>query len=443
MEPVKITNLRLENVKRVRAVELSPTENGLTVIGGKNGQGKTSVLDAIAWALGGDKYKPSTPNREGSVLPPELEIRLSNGLLVQRKGKSSALTVTDETGRRAGQTLLNEFVSTFAIDLPKFLDATDKEKADTLLKIIGVGDELRMLEGKEQLTYNERRYVGQEADRKRKFADEMPWYDGMPEAPVSAGELIQRQQAILLRNAENQKLRGQVEQLNLQKAGLLRQYNSLVEELKRTEEHLNNVTEQFDRAFNAAANLTDESTEELEADIQRVDDINRQVRANLDKQKADEDARIHKAKYDALTDQLEQIREAKKDLLSGAKLPLPGLTVENGVLLYDGKAWDCMSGSEKLIVGASIAAAIKPECGFILLDKLEQMDSETLDQFGAWLREKGLQAIATRVSTGEECTIVIEDGEVEKVSSEYFTRKLVKVSNESAFKAAEWKPGEF
>jgi hypothetical protein len=53
---------------------------------------------------------------------------------------------------------------------------------------------------------------------------------------------------------------------------------------------------------------------------------------------------------------------------------------------------------------------LNPNCGFVLLDKLEQMDLDTLRDFGAWLREEGLQAIATRVSTGDECSIIIEDG---------------------------------
>ena len=65
---VKINSLEFENVKKIKAVQLEPAKNGLTVIGGKNRQGKTSVLDAIAWALGGDKYKPSSPQREGSVV---------------------------------------------------------------------------------------------------------------------------------------------------------------------------------------------------------------------------------------------------------------------------------------------------------------------------------------------------------------------------------------
>ena len=61
MEKVKINQLEIENVKRVKAVKIEPTANGLTVIGGRNSQGKTSVLDSIAWALGGDRYKPSQP----------------------------------------------------------------------------------------------------------------------------------------------------------------------------------------------------------------------------------------------------------------------------------------------------------------------------------------------------------------------------------------------
>ena len=106
-EPVKITSLELENVKRIRACAITPTQNGLTVIGGRNNQGKTSVLDAIAWALGGDRHRPSRAAREGSSIPPRLCVKLSNGLVVERTGKNSDLKVTDTEGRRAGQQLLN------------------------------------------------------------------------------------------------------------------------------------------------------------------------------------------------------------------------------------------------------------------------------------------------------------------------------------------------
>lgn len=80
----KINTLEIENTKRIKAVSLKPTENGLTVIGGRNGQGKTSVLDSIAWALGGEKYRPTSAMHEGSVVPPSLKITLNNGFIVER-----------------------------------------------------------------------------------------------------------------------------------------------------------------------------------------------------------------------------------------------------------------------------------------------------------------------------------------------------------------------
>lgn len=126
---MKIHKLELENVKRVKAVKLEPSKNGLTIIGGNNNQGKTSILDAIAWALGGNKMKPSNATREGSTIPPVIKITMDNGLIVERKGKNSDLKVTDPNGNKAGQQLLDSFVEELAINSPKFMQSTSKEKA--------------------------------------------------------------------------------------------------------------------------------------------------------------------------------------------------------------------------------------------------------------------------------------------------------------------------
>ena len=138
MDKIKINSFELENVKRIKAVQLEPSEKGLTIIGGDNAQGKTSVLDAIAWALGGNKYKPSKPTREGSSVPAALKIVLSNGIIVERKGKAGALKVTDPSGLKGTQGLLDSFINEFALDLPKFMQMNDKDKSATLLKVIGV-----------------------------------------------------------------------------------------------------------------------------------------------------------------------------------------------------------------------------------------------------------------------------------------------------------------
>lgn len=407
---VTITALEAENVKRIKAIQIIPAPTGLTLVGGNNNQGKTSVLDALAWALGGEKFRQAP--RDGSVAPPHLKVTLSNGIVVERKGKNSTLTVTDPTGHRAGQQLLHEFVEVLALDLPRFMQASDKEKADTLLKIIGVGEELTQLDRRIKALYDKRTTVGQIANQKKAVAEEMQEYPEAPAEPVSAMELIQQQQEILARNGENQRKRQHLAELEDRERQLSRQVQDLSRELEYAEHQLSKVQQDVQDARKTAAQLQDESTEALQAAILAVDETNRKVRANLDKARAVEDAAEFVAQYTTLTEQLQEARRKRTTLLEGADLPLPGLSVEDGRLTYHGHPWGAMSGSEQLRVATAIVRRLNPNCGFVLLDKLEQMDLQTLSEFGAWLQTEGLQAIATRVSTGDECQIIIEDGRV-------------------------------
>lgn len=402
---MKINRLEIENVKRIKAVKIEPRENGLTLIGGNNNQGKTSVLDSIAWALGGERFKPSQATREGSVIPPNLHIVMNNGLVVERKGKNSALKVTDPNGNKGGQQLLNEFVEQLALDLPKFMESSGKEKAQTLLQIIGVGDQLLNLEKEEKELYQERLYVGRTADQKEKFAKEQPYFPEAPKDLVSPSDLIRQQQEILARNGENQRKRENLHKLEQDYQKINDDLSELLAKQKRIEEDLR-------IAKLSAADLQDESTAELEASISNIEEINRRVRANLDKEKAEDDAKVYRSQYNELTEKISDLRSKKNSLLDSAELPLPELSVADGELIYKGQKWDNMSGSERLKVSTAIVRKLNPDCGFVLLDKLEQMDMKTLQEFGLWLESEGLQAIATRVSTGDECSIIIEDGYV-------------------------------
>lgn len=431
METMKINKLEIENVKRVKAVRLEPTANGLTIIGGDNNQGKTSVLDAIAWALGGDRYRPSEARRHASVVPPALHIVMSNGLVVERKGKNSDLKVTDPTGKKGGQQLLNEFVEQLAIDLPKFMESTSQEKARTLLRIIGIGDRLDELERQEKELYNRRLAVGQIADRKMKFAKEQPYYPDAPAELVSATELIRRQQDILARNGENQQKRDREMRYRQSVAFLTQEVEAMREQLSKKEKELEEARASLNIAAMDAAVLQDQSTAELERDLSDIEETNRKVRANLDKDKAEEDAKEYRAQYDGLTAEINMARKAREDLLLSADLPLPGLSVKDGELIYNDQKWDNMSGSDRLKVATAIVRKLNPKCGFVLIDKLEQFDLTTLKEFGRWLEQEGLQAIATRVSTGEECSIIISDGYVEGQGTAMENKKTA------------WKAGEF
>ena len=216
-----------------------------------------------------------------------------------------------------------------------------------------------------------------------------------------------------------------IERLDEQIATLQKQKEQLTEEY-------NQAVRDEETARKTVLELQDESTTELEESISNIEEINRKVRANMDKDKAEDDAREYKNQYNALTVEITNVRQKQIDLLKSAELPLPELSVKDGELIYKGQQWDNMSGSDRLKVSTAIVRKLNPKCGFVLLDKLEQMDTDTLNEFGHWLEREGLQAIATRVSTGDECSIIIEDGYVKGQEHE-----------EAPAPQPTWKAGEF
>lgn len=421
---VKITGFELENVKRVKAVALDCSGRALTVVGGRNAQGKTSVLDAIIWALGGDRYRPSNPVREGAeeVL---IRIALDNGVIVERKGKNGALKVTSPSGR-GGQALLNEFVSAFALDLPKFMSSSGVEKAKILLEVFPeLGIKIQKLNEQVKALYNERHSLGQIADRKAKYAQELPFDSSAPEQPLSGAEMAKRMQEALSHNAHNAGVRRSVVQSQerldaltaresaarkrvLDLEGALQEARS---DLHRCVAETHQAASELDVAKGATTHLQDKDTTSIQQELEQIDAINARVRANESKRNAEEEARVLRTQYNEATTRIEELRAERLKLLATVRMPLDELTIdEEGELIYRAQRWDCMSSAEQLRVATAICATIKPACGFVLLDRLECLDVETLREFGAWLEEKGLQAIGTRVATGDECAIVIEDG---------------------------------
>lgn len=419
MQGVHITSLELENVKKVKAVALEPAAAGLTVIGGRNGAGKTSVLDAIAWALGGEKFRPDAAKRTGSVLDPMLRVQLSNGLTVTRKGPKSSLTVTDESGRRSGQQLLNGFIEALALDLPRFLGASDKERAGILLNLLGIQDQLDALEREERAKYDTRLQIGRDRDQARHHADSLEYFPDAG-APVNVTDLTEKLREAQRINTENEDKRRRVASLRATAEDLMTRIALLQDQLNSTEACL-------DMAVEDAAELKDQDTDWILQQIQAADEINARVRANSARMEADQRASLLADEYESLTGEIEDVRARRAALLEGADMPLAGLSVQEGVLTYKGQPWSCMSSAEQLRAATAIVAKLKPECRFVLVDKLEQMDTDTLREFGAWAAEQGLQVIGTRVSTGGECTVIIEDGEIA----------------EEATPAPKWKEGTF
>ncbi len=442
-QPVKIASFELENVKRIKLVELEPTENGLTVIGGRNNQGKTSVLDSLAWALGGNKFKPTKEKRDGSTLPPNLKVTLSNGIVVERKGKNSALKVTDPTGQKSGQKLLDSFIEPLALNLPKFMESTSKDKADTLLNIIGVGPQLAKLNQMHNTLWTERTTKWQLYSARKGVVDSMPSYDNVPADLISISDLLKQQQDILAKNGENARKRANLEQYKRELENIHQNIVTLQKQLNELFGKQGKLLDDIEIAEKDVLELHDESTEELEENIRNIESINAKITANLNREKAIEEQKQYKAEYDEYTVKIRKVEQDKVDLLKNANLPLQELSVnDEGEIVYKNQPWDNMSGSDQLKVATAIVRKLNPDCGFVFMDKLEQMDIQTMQEFGAWLEQEGLQVIATRVSTGDECSIIIEDGTIkEDRTSQQAAQPIAQPILQSATGTVDWKKG--
>lgn len=507
MSNVKIIGLQAENVKRIQAVNLEFNENGLTVIGGDNGEGKTSILDSICYLLGGEKYRPSALKHDGAITDPYLSITLSNGLVVTRKGKNSSLIVSDPSGKQAGQTLLNSFVSSFSLSLDDFMNAKPKEKSKILLGVLGLNDKINALDEAEKKLFDERTIKGRIVDQKKGFADEQAWYPNLPEHETKLIDLLNERQKIMDENISRQQgidglnCRKYVYQHEIEGIESLNQeinnkkiiFESIISEISKLQNELDNFEkipetedilkidkeiaclearkketikknveieqqkiklEGIRSAHKASMTMLDDEksnmqilmekhrkadnviiemkkqidffaqtvitdmlpTAEIDEKIANVEKVNDQIRQNQKKKDAIAEYQSISAEYDALTAKIEKIRAEVMELLNGAPMPLKQLSIDSDTkeLLYNQQKWDCMSGAEKLIVATSIAKSLKPECGFVLIDGIEQMDIKTLEKFSNWLKSQNIQAIATRVSKGDECQIIIENGTILK-----------------------------
>ena len=189
----KIIGLQASNVKRLRAVEIRPDPDGsMVLVGGRNAQGKSSVLDSIWMALGGRRAQPARPVRDGAEHA-SIRLALDNGLVVERTiepdGKT-VLRVSDGTATlRAPQGILDALVRDLSFDPLRFSEMAEKEQAELLRRLVGL--DFSKLDRSRAEYYDERRLLGREVSQLEGELAGLPHHADAPPAAVSAAELAQ------------------------------------------------------------------------------------------------------------------------------------------------------------------------------------------------------------------------------------------------------------
>lgn len=462
----KITGFTISDFKRIRLVDIQPNENGLTILGGRNRQGKSSALDAIAYALGGEAFRPSNINNTESDENANIRVKL-NGLVVERKGKNAELKVTDERGMKGNQSLLNEIVSKFALDLGAFINASEKDKAKMLLQMFPeLEAELDKLNRQNTEIKDARTEINRDVKLLQARFDSMPNFLDAPAEEIRIEDLTAELQkatdaetAMARKKIDIEAIRSEIERLRIEFTAGRKKQDSMNAELENFDACAKAEADELEKEFirrrnemknrqdtekrklqdelcrtvgriqdiehagiSAKSNLdrmeaeiaSDPNLAEQKADIlariQKTNQTNGHVRTNAERRKVYSEIEARKKESAEKTEVLDAIAQKRAELLKNANLPLPELSInDESELLYNGQKWDCMSDSERLKVATAICMGTKPGCGFVLIDGLETMDSETLAEFGDWLAKRNMQGIGTIVGN-EQATVIIEDG---------------------------------
>lgn len=474
---MKVKHFTMQNVKAVNLFDYEFPISGVTTIGGRNNQGKTSVLNGMQYTIGGESYRPTNYHKDDASEEAMLSMEFTNGIVAQRIGNSADLKVYDPTGKLSRQKLLDQFITKFAIDLPKFLNGTDKERASILLKALHLEDKVEKLDEAIDSEYEERTIIGRMRDQKRKAGKEMPFHEGVPESELSPSDILARMQAVNIRNAKIQAAKEELDKHTLTLASMveagekmaatiakmdvetedlcakvesdcackihdIREQIAMLEKSiddalefrnthqaqirksaeenkaaieKRKSENDKAIEELAEKITQAEAqDFSLEDTSAFQRELDAVEETNIKVRENIARDKVLKEADEQSRKYDEKTAVIEDLRKQKDALLQGAGLPYPGLSVENKVVTLNGKAWDCMSESMKIRVGCAIVMRINPSCKFMFVDKLEQLDQESMKELDQFAKDHDIQIIGTRVTTNpDDCTLIIKNGYIE------------------------------
>ena len=413
---MKITQLEIENVKRIKAVSITFKDNVL-VLGGANGQGKSSTIDALEMALGGRKSIPSEPIRKGAKKA-RVVVEFED-LVVTRKftAKGSTLIVESKDGRRysSPQQMLDKLVGRLSFDPLAFVRMPAKEQADTLRELVGL--DLSKLDAERSEAYSKRTSVNSEVRRLEGALAKMPRFDGGPREETSVGDLMAELERRMEVNEANRVRWRQVEALRSRA-------NKLVDDIAATEKRLVHMKTELEalridgrKLAEEAEQTKDENVQEIRDQLGDLEEHNRQARANTAWAERRKDLMDAEAESERLSDAIAKIDESKAEAIAKAKYPVEGLAMtEEGVTLNE-MPFAQASQAEQLKASVAIGLAMNPKLPLLLIRDGSLLDDKSLAAVAQMAKDADAQIVIERVGRGPEMSLIIEDGGVLELSA--------------------------
>ena len=419
-DKVKMVGLVEENLMRLKLVELAfdPKQN-VVVISGRNRQGKSSLMDGIAMALGGAKLVPPKPIREGAK-EGRVEVTLDNGLKIERRftAAGSTLTVKSADGAKypSPQTILDALFSSTGkvlnFDPSAFVLMDPKAQVKVVKDLVGL--DFAELDAKRAGLYEERTQAGRDVHGRQTQIAYLTVYPEAPPEEESAAALIDEIQRITTHNGNIETRKAQAREANARVRLAAEKVERLRTELDAALEEHTRLSDDAGKIVEAAMAVEPEDPAPVQARLRTIEETNRKVRANKTRDAMQRQFEASQATFDRLTREIDAIDAEKHRLLAEAKMPLPGLSFTDEGLLLNELPLEQASQAEKLELALAVALALHPRFNLILMRQGSFLDEDAMRRLYEVAGAHDAQVLIERVQSGEEGAVVIEDGAVSR-----------------------------
>lgn len=435
---MRLKTVKIHNVMRIQDLNLDVENHSLALIGGKNGQGKTSAISALLMTLCGKRGMdyPDVPLKEGEddaecvirlstapdgsdrdVFPDMSEVTVTRRWERKRDGSiKESVQITDEDGQKSSspQELLNSLFKSRGLNPLSLAETPPAQQRKMLMDLVGLSGEFDELDAEHAEAYSERTAVNKQGVTLKARLDGMTYDESAPKEEVSVGSLLSELQAA---EKENDRVR------SVRKAA--DDADQAVSDAKTDVERKQKALEKA-QADLAAAELTatsqrkqaDESsyieTDTIRARIDSVEEDNAKVRANQRYKEAEAELEALRKVRDELTVKVESIPSRQKELLAEADWPVADLSIDKDGVLYKGLPESQASLAERIRLWCRVAAALNPKLPLLVFNDGNALDYDSMKELDEFLEGSGFQAIVEFVTRNAEdedrCVVVIEDG---------------------------------
>lgn len=406
---LRIVRLEASNVKRLKAIEIAPNGEPLVVLGGRNGQGKSSVLDAIAYALAGKRAQPTRPVRDGAskaeilVDLGDIEVRRS---ITSTGGGSLRVVAKDGTKFSGPQSMLDRLCGALTFDPLDFARMKPKDQAETLRQMTGL--DFTDLDRRRAELLEERRLANREAKNLRAMAESLPVFGDVPDEDVRVEELVAEIDRRREANAENAAHRQAVRESHESIVRLRADEEELVQRLSAVRLRIAAEAEALEKL--EAAKLVDLEVDSVIEQLKTAGETNKRIAANRKAAETLDAAEKAEAAALAVQLQVEGIDREKELMLKESSLPVKGLAFDADGVTFRGVPFDQASQAEQLKVSVALGLAANPDIRVLLIRDGAVLDEESLAMVARMAAKRDAQVWVERVGEGEEVQVVIENG---------------------------------